>query len=864
MKRVVPALRQSKSFVAVSILVIGLALSTTAAVFAFRAFDADEAQRFGEAVDEIHGDLQGRLDYFETSVKQLAAVYAINPRLQPSEFINYTASTDIRARDPGVYSYGIFQRRRSFTSSGDRYFLTLRELGPHAPRKVGPVGVEVSEDRRRVELFTQAIESASPVYAADIPGLPPLVNQTGQMFAAAAFENNVIPSSIEERKRKAIGIAYARFSPTGLFDQAITNPGPYKAQLEIQIFDGPLSQITKLKPLLDQRSSGGSRDLTRRATFEIEIGGRKFAVKVNSTQSPAWSTAGFIAILILALGLAASLLAFRILRQRERRSERLAQSERQLSLITASLPVLIAYIDEHFTYRFNNKVYEQVWKRPLSEITGRRVDELVGPELTSRFQAVYKRAMKGERVESDWTVRFKDGSDKSFHEVVLPDINYRGDVKGVVVMHTDITARARLQANAEFLEEVSRILATSLDTTVVGQMLAKKLLARCDWCVIELLNDEGSIDRHLWAASTPERYEKLKKFYESYPPHKTGRRMTSAARETRQTQYVHRVTNDVMKPWIPDDTRRDRLIAMGFQSIVIVPLMTQDRVLGTMALYSGTAENLFTEDDVRYFEEIGLRSSLAFENARLYSESQNLNRAKDHFLAMLSHELRTPMNVILGWLEILSTEDVDKETYEQALDTLNRNAKVQIQLINDLLDVSRIINGKLSLHAARNDLGSITAGALDSVQPSTRAKNIKTVLESEGDLWAMIDAERIQQVLWNLLSNAVKFTPNGGQITVIAKGDAREVKVTVTDTGQGIDPGFLPFVFDRFRQEEGGFTRTQGGLGLGLSIVRYIVEGHGGTISVSSPGRGLGATFSVVLPKITTLSEPSHFTESPP
>lgn len=746
MKRVVPALKQNRSLVSFGFLVIGLILSTTAAVFAFRAFDADEAQRFTEAVDEIQGNLQARLDFFANSVRQLAAVYAIDPQLKSNEFINYTDSTDIRANDAGIYSYGVFRRQRAFSQERDRYFLDLREIGPHAPDALTPLGTEVTEEKNRIALFKAAIDSAHPVLVTRIPGLPPATDRTGQMMAAAAYENNVVPKTVEERRKKAIGIAYARFSEAGLFDQPLQNTGPYKAQLDVEIFDGPLSRIGDLQPLYAHTSSSRDQQFPRSALFEIKVGDRPFAVRVYSNHSPIWSTAAIIAVLILALGIAASLLAFRILRQRDRRSEDLMKSH----------------------------------------------------------------------------------------------------------------------ADAAFLEEVSSILATSLDTAVVGQMLAQKLLALCDWCVIELLDDEGRVERHLWAASTPERYERLKKFYEAEPPGVTGHRLKATARQTKKTQTISRIDDTSLKPWVPDESRRRRILEIGVESVVTVPLVTQDHVLGTIALYSGNPARLYTRDDVHYFEEIALRSSLAFENARLYAESQKLNRAKDHFLAMLSHELRTPMNVILGWLEILTTEDVDDETYTQALETLNRNAKVQIQLINELLDVSRIINGKLSLHASKADLGSLLAGAIDSVQPATRAKNIEAVLKTEGDLSASVDSERIQQVLWNLLSNAVKFTPNGGHIDVRATGDAHDVRIVVSDTGQGIESQFLPYVFDRFRQEEGGFTRTQGGLGLGLSIVRYIVEGHGGTIDVASEGRGKGATFTVVLPKVARISNEIHFNESAP
>ena len=725
----------------------GLLLSTTAAVFAFRSFDADESQRFSEAVDEIHGDLQKRLDFFANSVRQLAGVYALKPDLTQNKFLDYTSSTGIRASDAGIWSYGVFRRQKGATRDLDHWFLELRQIGPAAPKIVSPLGQDVTSNKERVELFNHAVDEASAVIATHVPGLPP--NQSsGQMMTAAAYEGNHIPDSVEERRKRAIGVAYARFSEAGLFDQVLQNAGSYKSHLDMQVFDDSVKLVSGLKPkpLYEHQSPHQARSFPRSAFFEIHVGQRPFAVRVLSNHSPLWSTAAIVSVLILALGIAASLLAFRIIRLRERKSE------------------------------------------------------------------------------------------------------------------IDMIERAKSQANAEFLEEISSILATSLEPVVVAEMLTKKLLAVCDWCVIELLDGDGVIDRHQYSASSPERHDRLKKFYDVYPPQTTKRRLTNRARETKETQYIEIYNGDTMAAWIPDPERLRLLTTIGFESVVIIPLMSQDRVLGTLAMYSGDPRHLYSPQDVQYFEDIAMRSSLAFENARLYAESQNLNRAKDNFLAMLSHELRTPMNVILGWLEILSTEDVDKETYDQALETLNRNAKVQIQLINDLLDVSRIINGKLSLHASDNNLGTVASGAVDSVQPAVRAKNIATSLKTEGDLSAMVDAERIQQVLWNLLSNAVKFTPNDGSIHVSVIGDTGAIRIVVADSGQGIDPAFLPFVFDRFRQEEGGFTRTQGGLGLGLSIVRYIVEGHGGTIHVESNGRGFGSRFTVVLPKTAQITGEIQFT----
>ncbi len=231
------------------------------------------------------------------------------------------------------------------------------------------------------------------------------------------------------------------------------------------------------------------------------------------------------------------------------------------------------------------------------------------------------------------------------------------------------------------------------------------------------------------------------------------------------------------------------------------------------------------------------------------AEAEAANRAKDEFLATLSHELRAPLNAMLGWARMLRGGKLDEATAARALETIERNAKLQSQLIEDLLDVSRIISGKARLTVRPVDLSQVIDVAVDAVHPAALAKSIR--LESVLDRSAgpvLGDADRLQQVVWNLLSNAVKFTPSGGRVDVRLEGDESEVRIRVHDTGRGIVPDFLPYVFDRFRQGSVLTTRTHGGLGLGLAIVRHLIELHGGTVQAESPGPGAGATFTVRLP----------------
>ncbi len=230
-------------------------------------------------------------------------------------------------------------------------------------------------------------------------------------------------------------------------------------------------------------------------------------------------------------------------------------------------------------------------------------------------------------------------------------------------------------------------------------------------------------------------------------------------------------------------------------------------------------------------------------------QAEVANRVKDEFLATVSHELRTPLNAILGWVTLLRSSVIDKVDQNHALEVIERNARIQKQLIEDLLDVSRIITGKIRLELRPTDLNQIVENCVETVKPSAEAKAVSIqVSKEETGLVVLGDAGRLQQILWNLLSNALRFTPAGGQIYIELEQLDSQVVLTVRDTGIGISPQFLPFVFDRFRQADGSLTREQGGLGLGLAIVRHLAELHGGTVMASSTGKGEGATFKVVLP----------------
>jgi signal transduction histidine kinase/response regulator RpfG family c-di-GMP phosphodiesterase len=327
------------------------------------------------------------------------------------------------------------------------------------------------------------------------------------------------------------------------------------------------------------------------------------------------------------------------------------------------------------------------------------------------------------------------------------------------------------------------------------------------------------------------------------------------------------------------------------QSFLGAPILSPTHAYGWLYLSNKLDAEEFSEADERLAVTLATQVASSYENARLYSEAQRhaselqqevaerklaeeararllvreqaaraeaerANRTKDEFLATLSHELRTPLTAILGWTHLIRGGNLDAAMMTRALETIERNARAQSQLIDDLLDVSRIITGKLMLDFRPVELASIIEATVDTVRPMAEAKSIRVLpLLKTSHCVVSGDPARLQQVVWNLFSNAVKFTPEGGSVEVGLTCDAQHVELEVSDTGQGINQDFLPYIFDRFRQADGTTTRKHGGLGLGLAIVRHLVELHGGTIRAHSDGDGHGSTFTLSLPLASAVAD---------
>jgi PAS domain S-box-containing protein len=467
------------------------------------------------------------------------------------------------------------------------------------------------------------------------------------------------------------------------------------------------------------------------------------------------------------------------------------------------------------------------------------------------------------------------------HRIIWPDgsVHWLSAVGAVVSDATgpatrmagtcrDVTMRKRLEYAREIIAEASSLLASSLDYETTLQNVARVIVpSRADWCVIDLI--EGGQQRRVAVAHADSEKEPwLWEMERVAAANGTSLFCTTQSIKT-ESLLLSDASDEYLRSHCPDEQQVNLVRLAGVASLMCVPLIVRERTIGVMTLASSQPQRRYDEHDLELVQELARRAATAVDNARLYREAQEVrlaaeharqeaesaNRAKDEFLAVVSHELRTPLTPMLGWLDLLRSQRLNPEESQRAFEIIQRNARTQYQLVNDLLDVSRIISGKLLLDIELLDPVSLVATTVESILPTAVEKGVSLTFNNELTGGCISgDDGRLQQVVWNLLSNAIKFTPASGTVDVTLtredSGSEPRVCITVSDTGIGIDSKFIPYIFERFRQADASTLREFGGLGLGLAIVRHIITTHNGEIEAQSPGIGQGSTFRVYLPLV--------------
>jgi signal transduction histidine kinase/CheY-like chemotaxis protein len=410
------------------------------------------------------------------------------------------------------------------------------------------------------------------------------------------------------------------------------------------------------------------------------------------------------------------------------------------------------------------------------------------------------------------------------------------------------------QADLEFLVEAGDLLGSSLDYQSTLGRLTRLLVPRLgDFCVVHI---EGcTADEVSVAHVDPAKVELLREALRMFPypdgMHTHAQVVRTGKSQLREVEPPGSFESIARTPEHLSVLRR-----LGVRSWMGVPLQIRNNLFGTITVAWSDSDRHYRPSDLLLTEDLARRAAAAIDNARLYDLSREeraiaeaATRSKDEFVAMVSHELRTPLSVIVGWIRLLRSGSLSEQTRNHALEVIERNASAQGQLVSDLLDISRAIAGKVRLEPAQLDLGNLVTLVLEDARVALEAKRLRLLLDVPAESTVIRgDADRLKQVIWNLLLNAIKFTPKDGEIDVSVRRVASELELVVRDTGEGIAPNFLPHVFDAFRQSDSKTTRPHGGLGIGLSIARHLVELHGGSVEARSDGVGKGASFHVRLP----------------
>jgi PAS domain S-box-containing protein len=547
---------------------------------------------------------------------------------------------------------------------------------------------------------------------------------------------------------------------------------------------------------------------------------------------------------------------------RKQAEEAIIESEARLRQLADAMPQIVYTCGPDGLVNYGNQRWVEYVGVPMEQSLGSKWIEAIHPDdRDSARRRLREAGEKGQPFETEHRVRRKDGQYRWHLARGCPIRNAQGLVVKWIGTLTDIhdlkeaeaereellarerAARAEAEHSAESIRRLQAVTDSALARLTLDDML-REMLARIrellatDSAAVLLLTDDG---QSLSVRATIGWEEAATGVSVPF-----GQGVAGSIAASRAPLIVEDISAaEVVNPFL----RRTA------HSLIGAPLIVEGRLIGV--IHAETIRpRRFTEDDVRLLQLVADRVALAIEHARIYEverqarrQAEEANRMKDEFLAIVSHELRSPLNAMLGYAVLLRYGGLDAQKIRQAADVIERSGKAQAQLIDDLLDTARIISGKLRLELGPVDLVSVIEQAVQTIRPAADAKRISLETDLPPEIGQITgDPARLQQVVWNLLSNAVKFTPQGGRVEARLERMDPYIGITVSDTGKGISLDFLPYVFDRFRQADASSARRYGGLGLGLALVKYLVELHGGTIEAASAGEGEGAMFRVTLP----------------
>jgi PAS domain S-box-containing protein len=910
--------RHRRDIVPYFVLAVGLMITVFFSYYVWRTAVAKDLARFKTSTQELSTFLRGRPRLYVELLRAGTGLFAAHPTITPKEFHNFVEGLELD-QYPGSEGMGYLVRvkkvqKDSFTAAMQRQGLKDFHIWPvqQEDESVPVVYFEAlrASDQAAIgyDMLTDPVRRAALESARDT-GLPAMTGpvmlsskngqdqQAGFLIFAPVYENDT-PKSVSERRAALSGFVYSEFRAADLVKAvlAINNVN----DIDLRLYDG--SQLTSETLLYDTALNGSARASRPRfsATTTVDVGGRPWTLVFASRpdfEAAENKTGIYFAV---AVGLFISLLSFGLARSqvkalgaaersaaelriserrvrktlsdRERAEKALRESEERYRELVENANDIIYSLDLAGNITSVNKAGESICGYAREELLKMNLADLLTPDSVTAGIQMLGRKLEGEaRTNYEVDARAKGGGLVTL-EISSRLVSQDGKPFGIQGVARDITKRRRAEealreadqraliSYERLLERISGLaqaLGTARDLQAIYSGLREFSIASvpCNGFFVSLYDPVRDVRTASYGWGDGQELDVTE-----LPPMP----ITAAgpnSRAVRTGEII--ITDDYLNA-----ARSHPVVVVGPenglrpQSSLAAPMAVMGRIIGTIEVQS-YERAAYQEEHVTAMRMAANLTAVAIENVRLLDQeskaraaAEESNRLKDEFLATVSHELRTPLTAILGWSRMLET-GLDPETAARAIETIRRNARSQSQIIDDILDVSRIITGNLYLDLQPLELGPIIEAAMNVVRPTAEAKgiNIEAQFDSQPTL-VPGDANRLQQVIWNLLSNAIKFTTSGGQarISVIHSDSFAEIKVE--DNGQGITPGFLPFVFDRFRQADSTTTRRHGGLGLGLAIVRHLVEIHGGSVWAESAGVNQGATFTVRLPVVNSRTRP--------
>jgi len=538
-------------------------------------------------------------------------------------------------------------------------------------------------------------------------------------------------------------------------------------------------------------------------------------------------------------------------------------SNTRLALLVEAVPALIGYVDTDERYAFNNCAYQQWFGRPVSHVTGRHIREVLGDAVYAVIAPHVRAALSGRRVTFESGFTYRDGTPRYVRATYVPDVGEDGRVHGFVAHVTDITdlkraeeERERARRGADELARVARRLTESLDIGAVAERIAESTLSlfQAQSSVVRLLQPDGSL---ACVAIAGKWLENFKPGY-LLPP---GVGLVGRAVAERRALW----TSDILaEPSVVlTGAFRRGLAGAGHHAVLAAPLQVKGEIIGAISTAHREIRT-FTQAEIDLLQAFADQAALAMRNVQLFAreqaaraEAEAASRAKDQFLALLAHELRNPLAPIVTAATLLRRPGVAAAAVEQSAAIVERQAKNLARLLDDLLDVSRITRDRIELRCQTLSIGDVVTHALEAARPLIDDRCQAVSLDLPGaPLHVEGDPARLEQIVVNVLNNAAKYTPPGGSIGIGVSEEGGEAVVRIRDTGIGIPAEMVPRIFELFVQGDQSLAHTSGGLGIGLTLVRRLVELHRGRVEVHSDGPGRGSQFTIGLPVSRTSPPP--------